>query len=853
MESRLGNALNNVENHRDLIVEQSKSNSSSKNDGFEFKHEEVTSNDINSTAKNINQLIEIIDDLNEANLNLNQNEGFDLKKEKAKLKSSIDGDCILPESNLNTEIKSNKNKIDKEIISNDKSSSNSQQSLCSSGSTSTTSMNSNSNRDSLNSNSSFNHVYNINDVGSIKQETDLVNEIDFNKLKLSNQNQIIINSNENNTENNICCNLPENEQFILINHQENDLEDQEQIEILRKSLKDQSVEADEIENDEKYDEFDVLNAPKLATSGSLKRTQLINFIFDLYDMNNMNNENNNQNNDQNNEVKQPTILIEGFMEKLPPGKNLKNSLLLAWRKRYFKLSSIGNLYEYDIDEKSQHLIPRAEPCECYCLMGGRVEYDQTKVISLDDSRGNCLVIRCCQTSKSGACLQDNMDDLFSKWRLAVDSQVIDRSDLLWVKPNHPLTDMSNLTMASKKSFDSLNKKVLIVDIGTCSVRAGLFNNKPTLPKLFIPTVCARDLNNNRYKVGFDAFDFLMSSSAPSTIDLHKSMSSWSLNSTSCPLIFPFKTRGAIDKLNFDIDSIEGILEYVVENLNVNCEDYQIVIITTHKLTDKTNIQFLNMLLTGTKFNFKSATIINQTLLTLYAYNSNVGVVANLGEKIDIVPICNGVSFQSGVTNLAYGGTTMSEYLNSFISRGHVNYVNDMEQYYVRYIKEKSCYAALNYQEELKNYQSDAVKFTLDLNGHSNELKQVEFPESARFKSVEGLFNPEIWGIDGQGIHKLIFKAIQSTSMDLRREMARSIYLCGGMSRIPGLKDRLEKELKQLFPPNLKVKVNCSDYSYHCAYLGAFRFIQQPEYEKLLISSKEWATENVNCLRKWRMM
>ena len=43
-------------------------------------------------------------------------------------------------------------------------------------------------------------------------------------------------------------------------------------------------------------------------------------------------------------------------------------------------------------------------------------------------------------------------------------------------------------------------------------------------------------------------------------------------------------------------------------------------------------------------------------------------------------------------------------------------------------------------------------------------------------------------------------------MDLRKEMARSIYLCGGMSRLPGLKDRLEKELKLLLPAALKVKV-----------------------------------------------
>ena len=44
-------------------------------------------------------------------------------------------------------------------------------------------------------------------------------------------------------------------------------------------------------------------------------------------------------------------------------------------------------------------------------------------------------------------------------------------------------------------------------------------------------------------------------------------------------------------------------------------------------------------------------------------------------------------------------------------------------------------------------------------------------------------------------------------MDLRKEMARSIFLCGGMSRIPGLKERLEKELKTLLPPALKIKVS----------------------------------------------
>jgi hypothetical protein len=633
-----------------------------KKDEFELKQ---------PSSKDLNQLIEIIEDLNI----INTSNSFDLKQEKAKLQINPINDndeYFIANSKLITNqnqqiFTNNCNSTTKSQPSIDNNSNNSQQSLCSSGATSTTSMNSRSNRDSLNSASSFNHVLNINDVTAAASSTDPLVEINscLDQIEETYDKIKIVDNNNNNDEQNIFSNLPQNDHLIIDNNHDN-----QEDEII---IEPQRQQPDE--EDETYDDFDILNTPKPASTGTLKRTQLINLIFDLYDLNNYEiaDENSIENSVINNTGK-PTILIEGFMEKLPPGKNLKNSLLLAWRKRYFKLSSIGNLYEYDIDERSLNLISRIEPNECYCLMGGKVEYEQNKAISLDDCRGNCLVIRCCNSEKSNPKSQEELDELFTKWKLAIDSQIIDRSELLWVRPNHPLTDINSLTNLNrniKSSSNPMNKKVLIVDIGTCSIRAGLFGNEPKLPKLFIPTVCARDLNNNRYKVGFDAFDFLMSSSAPSTIDLHKSMSSWSLASTSSPLIFPLKTRGSIDKLNFDIDSIEAILAYVVETLNLSCPDYQILIVTTHKLTDKTNIQFLNMLLTGSKFNFQSATIINQTLLTLYSYNSNVGVVANLGEKIDIVPICNGVSFQSGVTNLAYGGTTMSEYLNSFISRGHI--------------------------------------------------------------------------------------------------------------------------------------------------------------------------------------
>lgn len=73
-----------------------------------------------------------------------------------------------------------------------------------------------------------------------------------------------------------------------------------------------------------------------------------------------------------------------------------------------------------------------------------------------------------------------------------------------------------------------------------------------MPRLFAPTVCSKAFSpNGKLKAGFDAFDFLLGSSAPSTIDLRKSLSSWSLNSTnsSSQLVFPFRNKNAIDKVH----------------------------------------------------------------------------------------------------------------------------------------------------------------------------------------------------------------------------------------------------------------------------------------------------------------
>lgn len=48
----------------------------------------------------------------------------------------------------------------------------------------------------------------------------------------------------------------------------------------------------------------------------------------------------------------------------------------------------------------------------------------------------------------------------------------------------------------------------------------------------------------------------------------------------------------------------------------------------------------------------------------------------------------------------------------------------MEQFYIRYIKEKSCYAALNFQDEQNRFPNDSTKYTMMLKGRLNEFKYI---------------------------------------------------------------------------------------------------------------------------------
>jgi actin-related protein len=68
----------------------------------------------------------------------------------------------------------------------------------------------------------------------------------------------------------------------------------------------------------------------------------------------------------------------------------------------------------------------------------------------------------------------------------------------------------------------------------------------------------------------------------------------------------------------------------------------------------------------------------------------------------------------------------------------------------------------------------------------------------RFGAAEILFNPSLCDLETKGLSDMIFDTIQKADIDCRVDLYQNIILSGGMSLLPGIQERLQEDLDQLY-------------------------------------------------------
>lgn len=351
-------------------------------------------------------------------------------------------------------------------------------------------------------------------------------------------------------------------------------------------------------------------------------------------------------------------------------------------------------------------------------------------------------------------------------------------------------------------------KTICIDNGSLSLKVGF--GAVDLPKILIPSIAAFDRSH-----GKDAKPVAIADDANERrVDLHVNAAI---------------TRGLIT----DMDSMELLWKHALEKIEADLSDMQVFL--TEPLFTPIHVREKVFEIWIEKFQAKAVASCTQPFLSYLSTGSHNGIIVDIGEGItQIAAIAHGTVLPDTCKKIPFAGIDLTENMVRLLGFRGYPFRTSREREIARDLKECAAYVAFDLLAETAVPPAEVrVNYALP------DGKIISIEEE-RYRSVEPLFNPALLGLEAPSLAVALHRVLQASPIHCRRDLAGNILLCGGTSLLPGIADRLQRDLSALVPASMAVKVS------HCAlpatstWLGGSLVALLDRSSKLWISSEDYA-------------
>jgi actin-related protein len=243
----------------------------------------------------------------------------------------------------------------------------------------------------------------------------------------------------------------------------------------------------------------------------------------------------------------------------------------------------------------------------------------------------------------------------------------------------------------------------------------------------------------------------------------------------------------------------------------------------------------------------------QGVLSLYAAGRQTGIAVSIGgDATQFTPVDKGYAIPGASICLKLGGRDLRLNLAKLLTQSG-SYIGNYGNFFdhAQNMVEKFCYVALDFKQEV---ESPPKKAKVEEESYELPGGEIITLKDETFRCPELLFQPSLLGNLNEnnikeGIPKLCFDTISKCDFEIHPLLYKNIVLSGGCSMLPGLSERLEKDIKELAPTGSDVKVIAADHRKNSVWIGGSILASLATFQDMWVTKEQYNEQGPSVIHK----